>query len=105
MKFSLMGKNMNYLKCISSMNIFAYSFLYVNQNHHMKKMHLLSFFLFLPFLFLVLSFLDLTDSDYSLFNPLESVEPLLSVNKSVVVHVLKGSCPEKQCMDLFQLRK
>lgn len=71
----------------------------------MKKMHLLSFFLFLPFLFLVLSFLDLTDSDYSLFSPLESVEPLLSVNKSIVVHVLKGSCPEKQCMDLFQLRK
>lgn len=79
----------------------------VNQNHRMKKCILVSFFLSLspPFSFLC-SFLNLTDGDFSLLNPLESeVEPLLSHNKSIVLRVLKGSCPERQRMDLFQLRK
>lgn len=78
---------------------------------HMNKCILESFYLFLllsasfsSFLFLVLFSTWLTD--FSLLNPLESeVEPLLSLRISIVLHVLEGSCPEKQCMDLFQLRK
>lgn len=80
----------------------------VKHNHHMKKIHSCIFLplSFSPFLFLVLPFLNLTDGDFSLLNPFGSeVEPLLSLNKSIVLHVLKGRCPEKQRMDLFQLKK
>lgn len=72
---------------------------------HMNKCILVSFYLFLLLSFYC-AFLYLTDSDFSLLNPLESeAEPLLSLHISVLLHVLKGSCLEKQCMALFQLRK
>lgn len=97
-----MGKNSNYLKCISSL-----CFLYQSTRIATRSWILLSFFLsFSPFLFLVLPFLKSTDSDFFPLNPLDSeAEPLLSHNKSSVLHVLNRNCPEKQCIDLFQLRK
>lgn len=54
----------------------------------------------------MLSFLNLSEGDFLLLNRFESeIEPALSPNKSIVLHVLKGICPEKQCMDWFQLRR
>lgn len=61
-----MGKNLNYLKCISSLNIFAYILpVSAKQNRH-KKLDSCVFLplSFSPFLFLVLPFLKLTDSDF-----------------------------------------
>lgn len=67
-----------------------------------EKKHILVFLLLSPSLSCALF------SDWgwvSLFNPLGwEVEPK-GLTKSIVLCAFRGSCPEKQCMDLFQLRK
>lgn len=80
----------------------------ISQTIATRNWILVSFFLSLstPFSFLCSLYLNWLTVIFFPLNSLDSdIEPVLSHNKSSVLHVLHRNRPEKQCIDLFQLRK